>query len=47
MTLGADGTFGIRIEARAPDSAVASVLSAIGFVETDGVMTLTQHGRWS
>ena len=47
MTLGADGSFGIRVEARAPDSAVASVLSAIGFVETDGVMTLTQHGRWS
>lgn len=47
MTLGPDGSFGIRVEARAPDSAVASVLSAIGFVETDGVMTLTQHGRWS
>ena len=47
MTLGPDGSFGIRVEARATDPAVASVLSAIGFVETDGVMTLTQHGRWS
>lgn len=46
MTLGADGSFGIRVEARAPDSAVASVLSAIGFVEMGGVMTLTQQGRW-
>lgn len=46
MTLGHDGTFGIRVEARTPDAALISVLSAVGFVEADGVMTLTQHGRW-
>lgn len=46
MTLGKDGSFGVRVDARTPNPAVLSVLSAIGFVETDGVMTLTQRGRW-
>jgi hypothetical protein len=46
MTLGHDGSFGLRVEARTPDAALLSVLSAVGFVETGGVMTLTQRGRW-
>ncbi len=46
MTLGKDGSFGVRVDARTPNAAVLSVLSAIGFVESDGVMTLTQRGRW-
>lgn len=46
-TLARDGTFDIRIDATTPDPAVAGVLSAVGFVEAGGVMTLTQQGRWS
>lgn len=46
VTLVPDGTFGIKIDARTPNQAVVGALSAIGFVEDDGVMTLTQRGRW-
>lgn len=46
MTLEPGGAFGIRIDARTPDAAVIGVLSAVGFVESGGVMTLTQKGRW-
>lgn len=46
LTLARDGTFGVQVDARAPNSAVAGLLSGIGFVEKGGVMTLTQRGRW-
>lgn len=46
MTLERDGSFGLRVEARTPNAAVVSILSAVGFVESGGVMTLTQRGRW-
>jgi len=47
MTLARDGTFGIRIDASTPDPAVIGALSAVGFVEAGGMMTLNQRGRWS
>ena len=45
-TLNRDGGFSVNIEARTPDAAVLSVLSAVGFVETGGMMVLSQSGRW-
>lgn len=47
LTLDPSGMFGIRIDARTPNQALVSALSAVGFTEADGVMTLTQRGRWS
>lgn len=46
LSLGPDGAFGVEVEARTPDSTLLSVLSAVGFIESNGAMTLSQRGRW-
>ncbi len=46
LTLDPGGAFGVRIDARTPNQTLLSALSAVGFKESDGVMTLTQKGRW-
>lgn len=46
MQIVRDGTFGIDVNARTSNNTVSKVLTAAGFTESAGTMTLTQKGRW-
>lgn len=46
MTMFADRTFRVRIEARISDQTVVGSLSAAGFEDGNGVLALVQEGRW-
>jgi hypothetical protein len=46
MTVSPDGSFTVNAEARTGDQAVANALTAVGFRDVNGILTLQQQGRW-